>query len=110
MPANPTRLFAWRELSSSSGGGPSLTIPGTVMALITLTALMHPNPLVLMLLSILFVLASFALAGIELMRARRAAARASERMALPALVYFFGCAAAMLGDPDAAVQTLANAR
>lgn len=110
MPTSPTRIDAWRDLTSSSGGGPSLTIPGTVLAFVTLAALMHPNPLVLMLLSILFVLASFTMAGIEVMRARRARTRVTERLALPALVYFFGCAAAMLGDPDAAVQTLANAR
>ena len=108
MSTSPTRIGSLRDLSS--GGGPSLTIPGAVLAFVTLIALMHPNPLVLMLLSILFVVASLTLAGFALMRARRAHQKASAHMALPALIYFFGCAAAMLGDPDAAVQVLAGPR
>lgn len=108
MSTSPTRIEPLSDLSS--GGGPSLTIPGAVLSFVTLVALMHPNPLVLMLLSILFVLASLVMAGFALMRAHRAHQKASTHMALPALIYFFGCAAAMLGDPDAAVQTLSSPR
>lgn len=106
MSSSQTRIDTQRDSYSSFGGGPSLVIPGAVMTFVTLAALMHPNPLVLMLLSIIFVLAALVLAGIELVRALRKRSPPVERLALAALIYFFGCAAAMLGDPDAAVQTL----
>ena len=105
-----TRIDTWREFSTSSDGGPSLGIAGTVLALVTFIALLHPHPLVLPLLSVILTVSGFVFAGIVAWRNRGSALPVLDKLHLPALIIFFGFAAAMLGDVDPAIQSIQKAR
>ncbi|MEQ1611716.1 MAG: hypothetical protein ABL904_03105 [Hyphomicrobiaceae bacterium] len=92
----------------------NLWIAGGLLMFVTAAALLHPHPLGLPLLSVALVLVGFALAGVVLAwrffgRGEGVPARPghlSGLIELSALIVFFGFAAAILGDPDAAVQSL----
>jgi hypothetical protein len=88
----------------------SMMIPVVALTAVTVIALQHPHPLVLILLSIVLIVAGFTLADVRALRRRAASSSLADRMVLPAIIVFFGCAAAMLGDPDPAVESLMRKR
>ena len=95
-----------RLLQTSSDGDPSIGIAAAVLAVVTLFAVAHPHPLVLPLLSVILVVAGFIAAGWVWYRSRGAEGDRLARLSTPGVILFFGFAAAMLGDPDPAVQSL----
>ncbi len=99
-------LNTLRGSSTSADAGGSLPITAWVLALVTVMALLLPDPLVVMLLSTVLVLAGFLAAGYVALKHRNSAAPLADRMLLPGLIVFFGFAASILGDPDAAVMSL----
>lgn len=101
---------SWGDRTTSSDGGPSMGMTATALIGVTTLALMHPHPLVLPLLSILLVTAGMIGAGIQAMRYRNTAVPLVDKLKVPGLILFFGFAAAMLGDPDPAVQSLQRLR
>lgn len=101
---------SWGDHTASSDGGPSMGITATALIGVTALALMHPHPLVLPLLSILLVTGGMIAAAIQTMRYRNTAASLIDKLKVPGLILFFGFAAAMLGDPDPAVQSLQKLR
>ena len=96
---------------TSSDGGPTLAIAGTALAIVLFAAWLHPHPIVLPLLSIILVLAALVVAAFIAVQRHLAGEGMRgtpllERMLLPGLLMFCGFAAAMMGDPDLAVQSL----
>jgi hypothetical protein len=105
--------FEVRKLSTQ--GGPSLYIGGTVLAFVLFAAWLHPHPLVLPLLSIILTTAGFCSAAAVWLSARskgasEGAAKLEERLLAPGLIVFAGFAAAIMGDPDLALQSLQQPR
>lgn len=103
-----------RDLATNAHGDQSLLIAGGVLTFVTAAALLHPAPLALPVLSGVLVLAGFALAGFALtwrfFRKGKGMPSRPGHMSglvdLSGLIVFFGFAAAILSDPDAAVQAL----
>jgi hypothetical protein len=88
----------------------SLLIPVVALSVVTVVALQHPHPAVMMLLSVVLVVAGFVFAAIQAVRCRASGSNLVDRLVLPAIIVFFGFAAAMLGDPDPAVESLMRKR
>lgn len=84
-------------------------IASGALAMITVYALTHPHPIVLPLLSVVLVVGGFAAMGLQALF-HRGTADVLGRLKVPGIVVFFGFAAAMLGDPDPAVQSLQQVR
>lgn len=89
-----------------SQNAPDLSIATIALTSILAFGWFHPHPLVLPLLSIILVAAAFAVSGCIWLRERTSAGSLSEKLHLPALILFFGFAAAIIGDPDPAVKSL----
>jgi hypothetical protein len=106
-------VYEMRKFSTQ--GGPSLFIAGTVLALVLFVAWLHPHALVLPLLSIIITTAGFSGAAAIWLSAQRTAAKArrtslEDRLLTPGLIVFAGFAAAIMGDPDLALQSLQQPR
>ena len=114
MHTSNIHLATRRDVTTRSDGDQSLLIAGGVLAFVTAAALLHPHSLALPLLSAVLVLAGFALAGFALTwrffrKGKGVPARPdpmSGLIDLSGLIVFFGFAAAILSDPNAAVQSL----
>ena len=102
------------DVTTGSDGHQNLLIVGGVLTLVTAAALLHPHPLALPLLSAVLVVPGLALAGFAwawrfFHKGKGVPARPGQMSGLidlSALMVFFGFAAAILGDPDAAVHSL----
>lgn len=102
------------DATRGSDGDQGQLIAGGVLTVVTAAVLLHPHPLALPLLSVVLVLAGFALAAFALtwrfFSNREGVAARPDRISglsnLSGLIVFFGFAAAILGNPDAAVQSL----
>lgn len=94
--------------ATGSGNGPGFIAPSVVLGVVTLGALVHPNPLVLGVLGALLVVAGFVMAGLIMLRHRRQSQAMADRLQLPGLLLFFGFLAAALCDADRAVQNLTH--
>ncbi len=77
----------------------SLVLGATVVA-----ALFHPTPILLVMLSAGLIVFGFSAAGFVALANWRRGLPVMERMTVPALLVFLGCAAAILCDLDAAVS------
>lgn len=99
-----------RPFDSRVGQSVSYFIPVVALSVVTVVALQHPHPVVMMLLSVLLVVAGFAFAAVQALRYRASSSDLADRLVLPAIIVFFGFAAAMLGDPDPAVESLMRKR
>ncbi len=114
MHTSNSHLVRRSDVTTGSYGDQSLLIAGGVLTLATAAALLHPHPLALPLLSVVLVVPGFALAGFGLAwrhfhKGKGVPARPghmSGLIDLSGLIVFFGFAAAILGDPNAAVQSL----
>ena len=114
MRTSSIQLSRRLHATTGSDGDQSLLIAGGVMAFVTAAALLHPHPLALPLLSAVLVLVAFALAASALAwryfhKGKDVPARPdhmSGLIDLSGLIVFFGFAAAILCDPNAAVQSL----
>ncbi len=108
MRTSNIHLGARRDTNTGSDSDQSLLIVGGALTFVTAVTLFHPHPLALPLLSVVLVLAGFALAGCAW--AWRFFHKGEDVPARPdhlsGLIVFFGFAAAILGDPNAAVQSL----
>ena len=67
---------------------------------------MHPSPLVLLALSIILVLGGFTAAAVVAVLYRKTQSLMIDRLQIHGLIVFCGFAAAMLGNPDLAIQSL----
>jgi ABC-type xylose transport system permease subunit len=97
------------DVTTGDGGNP-LGIPSIILSLVLLAALAHPNPLLLPILSALFVTVGFGIACGHWLRHRRTPSVMVEKMSLAGLLVFFGFAAAVFSDPDAVAQSLTYLR
>ena len=100
------KIIARHDAFSRSNESPALGIPAAALSIVTIAAFLHPNPLVLVALSTILVVAGFGLAAIIALRRNGSPTPIQELLYLPALIVFFGFAATILGDPDAAVMSL----
>lgn len=98
------------EHTSSPDGGWWLGIAAAALTIVTGLALTQSHPLVLMVLSIALVTGGIVASVVQLLRYRNRDLAPLSYLGVPSLVLFFGFAAAMLGDPDAAVQSLQRLR
>lgn len=98
------------EQTSSPDGGWWLGITGAVLTIVTGLALTQSHPLVLMVLSVALVTGGIVASLVQFLRYRDRGVAPLTYLGVPSLVLFFGFAAAMLGDPDAAVQSLQRLR
>lgn len=87
----------------------SVMIASGALAMVTVYALTHPHPIILPLLSVVLVVGGFAAMALQALL-HRGTADVLGRLKVPGIVVFFGFAAAMLGDPDPAVQSLQQVR
>ncbi len=106
MQLSRIRLGDHKETMLDPARGQGLGIAAIALGFVTLFALWHPNPLVLAVLSGLLVAAGFVLAGVVALRHRHDPGSIGDRMLLPALIVFFGFAASIFCDADAAAQAL----
>ncbi|MDX2157569.1 MAG: hypothetical protein SFW09_13780 [Hyphomicrobiaceae bacterium] len=81
--------------------------PMAVLAVVSLVALAHPNPLVLPILSAILVIGALVVYFVRRLAARRRGIPAGDGMLLPALMLFFGFAAAIFSDSERVAQSLA---
>ncbi|MFM9943236.1 MAG: hypothetical protein ACKVP7_27530 [Hyphomicrobiaceae bacterium] len=84
----------------------STALIGLVLAASVVATLFHPTPMVLAMLGAGMIVAGLLGAGWVALSNRRKGLAVMERMTIPALLVFAGCAATILCDLDAAVSVL----
>lgn len=94
-----------KRSATNWGGDPSFSVGIVVLSAVLFLGWLHPSPLLLPVLSIALVLIGLAYATVVALIPASKAIRL-ERLQRPALILFFGFAAAMVGDPDPAIQSL----
>lgn len=106
MNAGQARHNVIERSISEVGSEPSIGIATIALGLVTAVAVLHPDPLVLPVLSILLVVASLLTAAFTSLRHRASSGPILERLHLAGLILFFGFAASMLADLDLALGAL----